>query len=123
VQGNRHDGIHRPDTLKSAASVASAEMMTAKASVLNAKILNNYVNAMGDQPLCTVITEIKNQPDKRSQYKLDFDPEPYRADDAVMSALAGRVQEAQKSLLVVPVKVEKAATTTAAHPGMRKRKF
>jgi hypothetical protein len=111
------------DFLKSAGAVAAAEIMQAKASVLNAKMLNNYVGALGDSPLCTVVTAIRNQPDSKSQYKLTFEPEEYRPNDAIMAALAVRVLEAQKLLATPPVKVEKPAGK-AAHPGLRKgRKF
>lgn len=110
------------DSLKSAAAVASAEIMQAKASVMNAKLVNNYVNSLGDLPLCTVITIIKNQPDAKSQYRLEFVPEEYRAGDDVMAALTARVLEAQKLLSVAPPKLEKPAAK-AAHPGLRKRKF
>lgn len=110
------------DALKSAGAVAAAEIMQAKASVLNAKLLNNYVGAMGDSPLCTVVTVIRNQPDAKSQYKLTFEPEEYRASDEIMAALTARVLEAQKLLEVPPPKLEKPASK-AAHPGLRKRKF
>jgi hypothetical protein len=96
------------DALKSPDSVLAAQIYQARLSVLNAKGFRSYVenNFSTDDggPSWAVISNLECRPDSKSQYAVSFMATLLDGDDALLDAIASRVDEAEK-LLAVPYPV------------------
>lgn len=125
-EGGKLVMIHA-DALKSPELIAAAPMVQARLSVLNAKKLRAYIDALGDEPVWADITYFHNQPDPKSQYAVNFVRGNVVIEEDVLDAIAAREDEAIKLLdQPYPDKEElpqraAPARRTAAAPSRRSR--
>lgn len=114
------------NVLDSPGMIEAAPIVTARVSVLNAKTLRSYMDALKSKGLTLWqdITEITNRPDPKSQYAVSFLRIGADLDDATLDAISAREEAAQELLSQpYPEPREKAAPAQRAAAPVRKSKF
>jgi hypothetical protein len=125
-EGSRLAFIHADVLAKGPAAVQSATIWQARLSVLNAKTFRSYVEAIfGDeQPTWTKLTTLENRPDPKSQYAVSFVASVIDSEnDELFDAIAARVDEAERLMVMPYPEFEEAPAAKAAPPPRRGRKF
>lgn len=124
-EGARFAMIHA-DYIESPELVASAPIVQARLSVLNSKVFRGFIEALGEQPLWLDITQIRCQPDPKSQYATSFSKAGVAIDEDVLDAIAARLDEAEKLVTTPYPKVEEQQPQKAvvqSRAPVRPRKF
>jgi hypothetical protein len=123
-EGSRLAFIHGDTLAKGPSAIAAATIWQARLSVLNAKTFRSYVEAIfGDEdPTWSRLTTLENRPDPKTQYAVSFVASVFEG-DALLDAIAARVDEAERLMLMPYPEFDEAPAAKAPPPPRRGRKF
>ena len=122
-EGAKFAAIHA-DSLDSPEKIKSAQIIVGRLSVMNSKGFRNYVGFFEDKgvPVWAGVSVLTVVPDSASQYAASFESTVADLSDADLDAIASRVDEADKVLLMPPPDMEEAKPAPKGAPA-RRRKF
>jgi hypothetical protein len=122
-EGAKFAAIHA-DSLESPEKIKAAQIIVGRLSVMNSKGFRNYVGYFeeSDTPIWAGISTLTVVPDSASQYAASFESSVAELSDAELDAIAARVDEADKLLLMPPPDMEEAKPAAKGVPA-RRRKF
>ena len=113
------------DALDSPEKIKSAQIIVGRLSVMNSKSFRNYVGYFEEKnvPVWAGVSVLTVVPDSASQYAASFESVVADLSDADLDAIAARVDEADKVLLMPPPDMEEAKPAAKTGAPARRRKF